>query len=740
MTTLAERKSPDRLYELLPLIYRQQDALQGYPLRGLLQVISEQVTVVEDDLDQLYDNWFIETCQDWLVPYIGDLVGYQPEHEAGEPFRAGAADQAREKILIPRREAAHTLHYRRRKGALALLEELGRSAAGWPTRAVEFYPLLAGTQALNHLHPERGQTADMRQMDALDRCGTVFDSLAHTVDVRRPQSAIRPGRYNLPSVGLFVWRLKPYSITRAPAYCIDRVYNHYLFNILGVNTALVTKPIAEPDPAHIAEELNVPTWIRRRALQDHMSDYYGEDKSLFIWRDDPYQPVPLEAIVVADLSDWSYIPAADQVAVDPLLGRILFPEGGAPKTGVWVSYHYAFSADLGGGEYSRPIDMPRQGRLYRVRQITPPEEASGAGLEAQMFETISDALHQWRADALKENIQDAVIEIEDSGEYAEQIDLSLAAGQSLEIRAANHKRPLIRVLDRYSNRPDAFRIYGYKPAPKAVAGDGKSLTQTGARLTLDGLLISGRSVAVRNRLDCLVIRHCTLVPGWSLDVNCHPEHEKENSLELIDTDADVTIEDSIIGTIFVDQDERKTEPIRMRISDSVLDSTRPDLPALVGPQNRLAHVELTVQRCSVFGFVRAHAALLAENSIFLDGLRVARRQVGCVRFCYLAENSRTPRRFNCQPDQVEDAAGRGTPQAALEAVRVRPLFDSLRYGTADYARLALCCADEIRRGADDQSEMGVYHDLYQPQREANLRARLEEYTPAGMDAGVLFSS
>jgi hypothetical protein len=36
--------------------------------------------------------------------------------------------------------------------------------------------------------------------------------------------------------------------------------------------------------------------------------------------------------------------------------------------------------------------------------------------------------------------------------------------------------------------------------------------------------------------------------------------------------------------------------------------------------------------------------------------------------------------------------------------------------------------------------MGVFHDLYQPQREANLQARLDDYVPIGMDAGIIHSS
>src|SRR6266446_10884899 len=112
----------DRLYQLLPAIYRMRDAEQGYPLQALLRVMAEQVNVVEDDIAQLYENWFIETCEEWAVPYIGDLVGYQLLNDAGEPGDVTTLrEQQRERILIPRRDVANTIHARRRKGTLALL-------------------------------------------------------------------------------------------------------------------------------------------------------------------------------------------------------------------------------------------------------------------------------------------------------------------------------------------------------------------------------------------------------------------------------------------------------------------------------------------------------------------------------------------------------------------------------------------------------------------------------------------
>src|ERR1700722_7826002 len=143
-------KNPDRLYDLLPAVYRQRDADQGYPLQALLRVITEQVGIVEENIAQLYDNWFIETCEEWVVPYIGDLIGYQALNDAGEPAGVDSVRaRQREQILIPRRDVANTLHARRRKGTLALLDELAADVSGWPARPVEFFRLLGWTQNLH---------------------------------------------------------------------------------------------------------------------------------------------------------------------------------------------------------------------------------------------------------------------------------------------------------------------------------------------------------------------------------------------------------------------------------------------------------------------------------------------------------------------------------------------------------------------------------------------------------------
>ncbi len=50
------------------------------------------------------------------------------------------------------------------------------------------------------------------------------------------------------------------------------------------------------------------------------------------------------------------------------------------------------------------------------------------------------------------------------------------------------------------------------------------------------------------------------------------------------------------------------------------------------------------------------------------------------------------------------------------------------------------CPDQIARGADDESEMGVWHFLHNAKREMNLRLRLEEYLRLGLEAGLFYET
>jgi hypothetical protein len=630
---------------------------------------------------------------------------------------------------------------------------LANDVAGWPARAVEFFKLLGWNQNINHLWLDRARTLDVRRVEELDLIEGPFDPFARSVDVRRIRSHRTPGRYNIPSVGLFVWRLKSYSVTHSSAFCAEGMGpNCFSFSVLGQDAPLFIKPEPEPAPTHIAEELNLPAPIRRRAFNKDKDSYYDAAKSLAIWAEgwtgfEEDEQVPAELIVPADLSGWHYAPSSKHIAVDAVLGRLAFPIGQLPKKGVKVSYHYAFSADMGGGEYARNLFDPSP----RESVVPDPQDESKTIRQSvahtlyrvgadQPFRNIGEALARWR----KEKPADAVIELMDSAVYVEPLDIKLDVEQTLQLRAASGARPVIRLLDWQTELPDALSVF----------------MEQRSRFTLDGLLVTGRSLHVHGPVPdtpedprapvCgseLVIRHSTLVPGWGLDCDCEPQRPAEPSLELYGIRARVRIEHSIIGSIQIHEDEVRIDPIPLCITDSILDATSPEREAIGAPGYAVAHACLTIKRCTVFGILDVHAVELAENSIFDACLNVARRQLGCMRFCFVPPGCRTPRRYRCQPDLVIQAVkeniadpAKQAAQINCEARRVRPQFTSRRYGNPGYAQLALTCADEIKRGADDESEMGAFHDLFQPQREANLRARLEEFTPAGMDAAIIFAT
>lgn len=619
----------DRLYRLLPAFHRQRDEEQGGPLRALLQIIGEQVNLVEADIDQLYQNWFIETCQDWVVPYIGDLVDYQPIHDAGEPSSAATFEgHELNEILIPRRDVAATIRTRRRKGTAALLEMLALDAAGWPAaRVVEFYKLLAVTRRNNQQRLGRSRTVDLRNGDALERLDGPFDEIAHTVDIRRVNSSLTAGRFNIPEVGVFVWRIKAFSATQTPAYCLEEIGAHcFSFSVLSNDGPLYNNPRPESDEFHVAGESNLPAPIRRRALDRHTERYYGDiaaGESLHIWKGVTQRSkvvrelVSPSQIVVADLTDWQYQPLDQQVAVDPVLGRIAFSPDFAPS-GVWVSYFYGFSANIGGGEYGRALSLP-QVDTEKLVLLKVGENSDFTSIEA--------AYQHWI------EVQDAqphaIIEIQDSGVYTEQLNFVLRHGQSLQLRAANRVRPVIRLLDRYPNRPDSLTVVGETDENGA----------TGGCLILDGLLIAGRSVHLEGGLSKVMIRHCTLVPGWGIGCSCEPSHPAKPSLEIFKTGVRVEIEHSIVGSIQVNEDEVNTDPMRLCISDSIVDATSAEREAIGAPGRRLAFAHLNITRCTVIGKTMVHAIELAENSIFISTVTVARRQIGCVRFCYLEVGS-----------------------------------------------------------------------------------------------------
>lgn len=203
------------LYTRLPEIYRIRDAEQvpAYPLRAYLGSVEAAYGAIHESIESLYHDFFVETCDDWVIPYLADLVGASHLKGESRTLRADVAD---------------TIALRRRKGTLAVIERLAANLTGWPARGVELRERLAWQQHLNHQRPDRdtninlnlpappfappprGGTVPIRDPALLTLLGTPFDPFYHTADVKPALAGNL--HYNLPNLAIFLWRLEAYRI------------------------------------------------------------------------------------------------------------------------------------------------------------------------------------------------------------------------------------------------------------------------------------------------------------------------------------------------------------------------------------------------------------------------------------------------------------------------------------------------------------------------------------------------
>lgn len=723
----------DRLYNLLPAHLRVRDAETGETLRSLLAILDGQLDRVQTNIEDLYDDWFIETCSEWVVPYIGDLLSVGPQYV-----------DPRTTSLRP--FVANTLGFRRRKGTVAMIEDLALSVTSWRAVAVEFFQLLACTQNLNHLRPPT-RTPDLRDTSALELLGGPFETAGRFAEVRRVEPL--RGRYNIPHVGVYLWRLESLE-ARADEYPGDTPWRRqpiatpdlaagagrFRFGQLGADlrlfnpartieteaSAAIGRPIRVQEPA-------VPSPLRARAVYDELEAlraapagatpalrYLAADSPAFRIRvAGETADVPPEQIQICDLSHWTTLPPArpipatggtTRVAVDPVRGRLAFVSGAAPAA-VRVNYHYGFSAQIGGGFYDRARGFSDVTGLapYLVEGTDPTLPTDPA------FQT---AIAKWVADGRPA----ALFDLADSAGYAVS-NLVVPDGRRVVIRSRDHQRPTLRL----------------GPVWRLELGEGASVE-------LDGLVVSGgdaggKTIEVLTTnttgtpLDHdLSLRHCTLVPGLSLGSDGAPLTPGGRSLAVVATSTgrlNVGLQSCIVGRIDLEAPTAGYES-QLAGEDTLVDGTAGADPAIAAGDVRL-------QRATILGASRA-TMLHATDVVFDGDTQVTRTQDGCVRFSWVQPGSIMPRCYRCQPALAIDSDPTADPD--LIRSRLKPVFTSQRYIDPGYAQLGAAIADEIRAGASDGSEMGAFRDLHQPQREANLRTALGEYLRFGLEAGIFF--
>jgi hypothetical protein len=471
----------ERLWQSLPAVYRTADTSSldaPGPLRELLDRIGAQVAVTRRSIDRLWADQSIETCDDWVIPYIGDLLGTN---------LVSSLDPRAQRL-----DVAKTIHYRRRKGTLEVLEELALDVTGWTAHVVEGFRRLARTR--HGLDPAVGPAAypqasladvaqllqaagltglltggpaggfaDLRSRHGAALANTPFDESFHTADVRAGQGAL--GHFGIPKLLVFLWRLTSFPVVGATPVAVTACDNQYVFDPTGRQIPLFLPP--PPDLDNFAESwTSAHEWQVPGPLTNSLETAITDPGT------DPPPPARPPYPDTGVPPRYSLAGGEELTSIWPQIGQ--FATDGKNSAPLTVSYQYGFSSLVGAGPYDRDL-------LGDPPAVVAPETVvtGGTGLDA----------------ALAAAGTTGTVTIGDSLTYTALggAGSTQAPVGSLLLRAGPSMRPVLRPV------PGA--------GPWVFTGGGE------AQLVLDGLTISGCDIVLRGSFDTVRITACTVDPG-----------------------------------------------------------------------------------------------------------------------------------------------------------------------------------------------------------------------------------
>jgi hypothetical protein len=764
------------LYDRLPEIYRVRDGEQAPPdqLKAYLGIFEDVLGSVHENIEQLFRDIFIETCDDWVIPYIGSLLGVSTLAGDAWTLRADVAD---------------TIALRRRKGTLGAIELLAFNLTKWGAHCVELRENIAWHQHLNHQRPDaagappyvqpgvnrntviRGGYVTLRDPAMLSLRGTPFDSYAYYPDVRPPA----PGglRIDLPNLAVFLWRLMAF---RPPV-------SKPLFR------ATVPNALASPAEASFAVRFDVHP-LGRPVVLFNTAQYQADRQPPVITQiDEVPGPIPpprlttgseagnpaayiaveeytAAAPLLPDLdiasvglqfhltagpftgNNWTFRGANlcawemplrpvlqnREIAIDPVIGRVVLgvktaAEATALEQFLLMTYTYGAVGPAG----AHPVSRPAAPTIISGEPVPTPRVVRFR----QNPNGLRDALAN-----LQNETQPVVIEIDDSfvhdldiatvgGAFVENGQPNLRLNRSLVIRATSGSRPVVRLTAPLRFRP--LNVVGASPTQQRDF----DRVIAGMMVRLEGLYLAraagfpaGQPLIARAAVNRLEVTGCTLEPDGHLRLN-DTRAPIETSVDLragygfsvaaeetaFKETPEVAVDNSITGPLRIDSPYTLT--LRRAILDAGkgvgVDSTADfALTSATDPVNDWGP-PTSVAGITVFGRMRVESAS-GRGGIWVHRLEVLNNQKGCIKLSYFSgDNDRLPQTFSCVKG----------PAAFLR-------FTSEIFGNPAYGQLSLAADFHIRERGPDDDQMGAFGFLLESHRWRNFSIRIREFMPVGV--------
>jgi hypothetical protein len=757
------------LYDRLPEIYRQRDQEQAPPgqLQAFLAVLEEILSDVHENIESLYHDLFIDTCEEWVIPYIGDLLGNS--HLAGDPWTLRA-------------DVADTILLRRRKGTRAAMERLTIDVSGWAASAVELFANLAWTQHLNHQRPDaggnppyahaplrtvpRGGSAPIRDPATLALLGSPFDPFAYGIDVR--PSRFGQLRYNLPNLAILVWRLGPFRVLHswpvqqsAPRTTGAVTAVRFFVHPLGSRIRLFNNFHYDPDarPPQVVTPDGAPGPIHPARLTSN-TPFGVPDKYVGITTWGPLLPLsnlglglelqlPDAAFTPFDASAWTFRGAnlcawelglnpplqAREVAIDPIIGRLVIgcataAEAAAlqpgPNAGLRITYTYgAPSSPDAGGIGAHPTSSRRNAPATFDGSPTQIVGVDSSGTTSTLAQALGIAATPGAP---------LVVEVQDSATY--DLDPAQVTGNRVEAGGANIQLARALVFRAAAGQRPVIRLAAplrFRPVTVGTANRALTVVLEALYLTPGPGFDPTDALIARAAVHALEIKECTLDPGGEQQLDPAvletdrrgPSHtalaltrgygfaDPVEAAQFVE-EPGIALWRTVAGPVLVDAVD-----YTLSLTDSIVDCggvAGAYAIAGTGPNPSTTWgADLTIDCVTVLGRTRVNK-VQGRGGIFVERLEAFDDQTGCLKYCWFSGDSeRLPQNYACV----------GAPDAFLS-------FTSDRFGASGYGQLSLATDQRVLEQGPGDDEMGAFHYLLNAHRQKNLQIRYREFTPIGV--------
>jgi hypothetical protein len=656
-------------------------------LDALLEGIEAQRRLLEEDIDQVWDDLFIESCADWAVPYIGALLGLPPD--------AG------------RLEVAYAIALRRRKGTPAALEDFAEVLTGLTVRVLEGWSITLWAQRLDHPPPPRIASFNVADGSRF-RAGTPFE---------RSRRSVTPGGPWSPRAATAVvwpWRVRSYLAAQAAPLPEP---GRFSLHPLRTEAPLYLRPRprrlssdvgATAGRSRTGDELDAPVRATYRvfeALADEGQISYGTNWEVASGHplaagSDTADPTLLALTVDGAHVAWDRLrfgalppgaaapapPGADEVVVDVARGHVEVGSSlGGPVRATWY----------------RPV--PGEiGALTGDAEVNP---AARVVVEVNPALPISgNRVHTLNAAFSLAEALSAGLDPEDSVLGRPDVEIRLLTSDRLTSPPALSFTPTL----------PRWRIVAPRPQTPVLV-NALNMNLPGANIELEGFHLDG-DLRLGPAMEHVRARHLTMNAPAGREVQ-------------ISTGAwglGFEARNCILGAIRADL---AAEAIA--IEDSIVDAAGVRLAVCGGTpggtpaKEAIAAVGVHAPALRASGVTFAGAVRLetadAVDCLFLDGIEVVQTQEGCLRHCYLGPPLSTPPMLPATYRCVTSPA---------------PTFSSIGFEAAGYYALTLEPVHILQTAASDGGEVGAYHHARRAAAIASLRRRIGEFVPLGLRPGL----